>query len=1852
MIAIPEYQTLDKIYESANSSIYRAIRNQDNKPVIVKVLNKEYPKPEQIAKYKQEFEITHTLGKVSGVIRAYGLEKYQNTLVMILEDFKAESLSIFMASNKFSLENFLTLAIQITGILGRIHDADAMHKDINPSNIVFNPVTSQVKIIDFGISAILPRENPVIKSPELLEGTLAYISPEQTGRMNRSVDFRSDFYSLGATFYEILTGRLPFETKDPAELVHSHIARIPPAPAELNSSIPTVLSDIIMKLLSKTAEDRYQSASGLKRDLEECRKMLMETGNIGKFEIGKSDIPERFQIPEKLYGREADIRILFDEYARAANGETRVLLFSGSPGIGKSFLINEIRKPLVEQKGYFISGKFDQFKRNISYSAIVQAFCEMVKLILAEPQESLDRWKSDLSEALGPNGRIVADMIPELELIIGTQPPLQELGPSESQNRFNLTILKFIHVFTKPEHPLVMFLDDLQWADSASLNLLNNLISDIDGRCLLFIGAYRDNETDPSHPLIATLEQIEKQEKIRINHITVKPLELAHINQLISDTLYCPEEKTEPLAKLIEQKTRGNPFFITQLLQTLYNEKTIRFDPDTIIWTWDMEGLQKTGVSENVVELVVNRLRKLPEITQDILKLASCIGSRFDLKTLSLINNRSQPETFEYLRKAMEDDFIQPLDDSYKLITITDETSPEVQITFKFLHDRVQQAAYSLIPEEYRKEIHLKTGRLLLAGITEKDIEERIFDIANQLNHSVELITSKGEKLKLAELNLTAGRKAKSSAAYEAALQYFATGMDLLSPESWETDYILMFYLYKERAESEYLNGNFDEAEKLFNLILSKAGTRYEKAKIYNMMVILYISNANLHKALECGRTGLELFDIPLPHDIDESRTKVKKEFQKVESVLADVGVENIPGLPELTDPAKMTIMELFTNMLPPAYISGNLDLYTLLTLKMIRMSLCFGNSVFSSHAYVVYGVILATGFGDYHTSYQFGKLGLKLNNKYKNISIDARNYHVFAQFINHWKKHVKTNSNLFLTAYHRGVESGHIDFAGYALQNYVVIQFVTGKNLDIVYEDSLKYLSFLKKTTIISLNAHLTYTQLFLNLKGKTKDKYGLGDDEEIRIKSIKKNNDLYNLNTYFIIKLIIYYLYGNYTKAIKTALKAEPFLHGLTGTYIYSKYYFYYSLALTACYSSLQPEEKEKALKSLAVNQNQVKIWADNCAENFMHEYLLVEAEIARISGADLKAIKLYDQAVVSARENDFIQNEALANELAAKFWFDKGKDDFARLYMKKAHYAYQLWGATRKAEDLEESYPGLFDKTFRQDKAMPEEIATVPPATVINSMFLDLATVIKASQAISGEILLGNLLKKMMSIVMENAGAEKGFLILKKDNTLMVHAGTSLKNENSVLSPVPVDKSRELPASIVHYVARIKENLILPDASNDTRFTRDDYIMKNRPRSVLCIPLIRRSILTGVLYLENNRTTDAFSDDRVELLQIISSQAAISIENARMYQELDGLNKNLEQKVEQRTKELNQKNESLSYINQKLETALNELEKSQDHLIQSEKMAALGQLVAGVAHEINTPLGAIRSSADNIADSQKEILEQLPMLFKILSDEHQKCFFALLRKSVENDIILSSREERKMKRYLAEKLEEYETEHPDATADTLTDIGVYKDIEQFLPILRHPESAFVLKTTYNLSGLQRGTNNISTAADHASKIVFALRNYTRSDNSDNMTESDLDGGIETVLTLYKNKLKHGIEVVRNYENLGPIPCYPDELNQVWTNIIHNAIQAMENRGTLAIDVFQQDNQAVVTITDSGRGIPVEIQERIFEPFFTTKPRGEGSGLGLNIVRKIIDKHGGKIEVKSEPGRTSFSTVLPMRQ
>lgn len=1487
MITLPNYQLTAKIHESDNSLVYRGVRTKDNCAVILKVLRKDYPTPAELTRYRQEYDLTSQL-ELEGIVKAYSWEKYQNTPIIIFEDFGGVSLKILMGEKKFTILEFLEIAIKIVQSIGAIHAHQIIHKDINPSNIVFNPKTKQLKIIDFGISTILKKEETLLKNPRILEGTLAYMSPEQTGRMNRYIDYRTDFYSLGATFYEILTYQLPFLSDDALELVYFHLAKRPIAPHKLYLEIPQVLSNIILKLLAKNAEDRYQSTSGILEDLKQCLHQLENCGEIKRFLLGSADISQKFQLPQKLYGREAEIETLLTAFRRVADGNAELMLVSGYSGIGKTALVQVLYQPITALHGYFIAGKFEQYQRNIPYFAIIQSIRKLIEQLLNESENNLIRWRDKIQQALGNIGQVMIELFPELEMIVGKQPAVPTLPPTESENRLRLVFQNFILVFTQAQHPLVIFLDDLQWADAASLKLMQLLLSSHDSKYILLIGAYRDNEVHPGHIWMLAIEEIRKS-GVNVNQLSLSALSLNNVNNLIVDTLNISDEATLYLAKLVLTKTQGNAFFVREFIQSLYAENLIYFNHQHKKWQWDTEQIKARDITDNVVELMAVKIQKLLEPTQELLKLAACMGNEFSLYTLALVAEKSFKDTALLLREALIEGLILSLNNDYKSIELDVVLPRDITIQYKFVHDRIQQAAYSLISDSQKKSLHLRIGELLLQNISPDEQESKIFDIVNQFNFSIDLINRQEQRHELAHLNLIAGKKAKTSAAYQAALAYLRQGVELLPVDKWEIHYEVTLALHLEAAEAAYLCGKFDEMELLISEVIQQAKILLDQVKAYEIKIAAYIAQSKSLEAISLGVTVLKMLGVKLtknPSQLNVFLVLLKIKFIIGKRYLKKLKLEKIIDKQE-----KFVVLRLLTIIASPAYRAFP-KLFVLITLQLVRLSVKYGNSIWTAIAYSAYGIILCGIVGDIEAGYQTGQLSLNLISRFEKNEVSAivKIIYVFNTLIRHWKEHLDNSLEPLLQNYYVGLEAGSLEFSSITALAYYSHSYFLGKNLKTLKEEinkSSDLINRINQKDAFNYLSHYYQSILILNKSNLDLDYLKDLEYEKKIINFYKQTNNKYGLADLYINKLIIHYFFENFVLAIDIAKKAEDNLDGVIAHFILTIFYFYDSLAKLAVYSSKKKLSIKNILIKVRSNQNKIKKWSNHAPMNFLHKFYLVEAELNRVLGKHTLAMDLYDKAIALAKKHEYLNEEALANELAAKFYLAKGNEQIAAVYLKEARYCYVQWGAHAKVKHLDNKYPHLLSNLLQTDITVtPNKTTTASGGT--DQEWLDLTTFIKASKALSQEKDLNKLLENLVKFLLENSGAQQGILILEKSGNLFIKVEGSTEKNLKILPSVPLEQRPDLPLGMIKYVQRTKEAVILNQGQKDRSSSLNVKTKYIHNKSVLCSPILSQGRVIGILYLENNLTSEIFNDDRLEVIKLISTQAAIAIENALLRQQ----------------------------------------------------------------------------------------------------------------------------------------------------------------------------------------------------------------------------------------------------------------------------------------------------------------------------------------------------------------------------
>jgi PAS domain S-box-containing protein len=1438
--------------------------NQTSSPsVLLLAPAAERPALETLTKIEHEYSLRDELDS-AWAVRSLSVCEHRGQPTLVLENPGGEILDRFL-SGPMEMTQFLRFAAGLATALGGLHNREMIHKDVKPTNVLVNTRTGQIRLMGFGIASRLPRERQTPEPPEFIAGTLPYMAPEQTGRMNRSIDSRSDLYALGVTLYEMLTGNLPFTASDPMELVHCHIARQPASPAQRLKGIPGPVSAIVMKLLAKTPEERYQTAAGAASDLRRCLAEWETRRGIDEFRLGEHDIPDRLLIPEKLYGRASEIEILLAAFDRiVAGGRPELVLVSGYSGIGKSSVVNELHKPIVPPRGLFASGKFDQYKRDIPYATLAQAFQSLIHPLLSKSEEELSKWSDALRKALDPNAQLIVDLVPELKLVIGEQPPVPELPPQDAQGRFQLVFRRFVSVFTR-EHPLALFLDDLQWLDAATLDLMEDLLTRPDVHHLLLIGAYRDNEVGPTHPLMRKLEAMRQAGAIA-QDIVLAPLGREDLRQLVADSLHCEPERAKPLARLIHDKTAGNPFFAIQFFSALAEENLLTFDHGECRWSWDLNRIHAKGYTDNVVDLMVGKLNRLPVETVNALKQLACLGDSAEFALLAMVYEDSREELHSDLQEALRTGLVLQSEGSYR-----------------FLHDRVQEAAYSLIPEHLRAEAHLRIGRLLVEHTRAAKREEAIFEIVNQLNRGAALITSQDEREQLAEFNLIAGKRAKASTAYASALNYLIDGAALLADDCWKRRPELIFALELYRAECEFLTGELATAEARLTVLSSRPANVIDQATVACLRVDLYTTLDRSDRAVDVCLAYLRNLGIDWsPHPPEE---QARREYERTWSLLGSRAIEELVDLPWMSDAVSLATLDVLTKVVPPALFTDP-NLLSLAICRMVKLSLEQGNTDASCFAYVWLGIIAGPRFGNYRDGFRFGQLGYELVEKRGLKRYQARVYMSFGNIVMPWAKHVRSGRDLLRRAFDVANRIGDLTFGAYSCNNLITNLLAAGDPLVEVQREAEHGLKFDEKARFgFVVDIITAQLGLIRTLRGLT-PMFGCFNDEqvdELRLEQRLSSDPVLALPEcwYWIRKLQARFFAGDYVSAIDASLNAQRLLWTSPSFFETAEAHFYGALSHAASCDAAFPAQYQQHVQALAAHHRQLVEWAENCPENFETRAALVGAEIARIEGRDVEAMRLYEQAIRSAQINGFVHNEALAQELAARFYAARGLDKIANIYLQDARYGYLRWGAEGKVRQLDQQYPQL-----RQPKPVASSTSTIAAPVE----HLDLATVIKVSQAVSGEMVLEKLIDRVMRAAIEHAGAERGLLIVPRGDELQTEAEATVSREDVIVHRRDGAHTIELPESLVRFVMRTRDTVILEDASSQNSFSADPYIIQRRARSIVCLPLINHGKVIGILYLENNLTPHVFTPDRVTVLKVLASQAAISLENTQLYRDLE--------------------------------------------------------------------------------------------------------------------------------------------------------------------------------------------------------------------------------------------------------------------------------------------------------------------------------------------------------------------------
>jgi PAS domain S-box-containing protein len=1725
---------------------------------------------------------------------------------------------------------FLALAAGIAEALGRIHRAGLIHKDVKPANILVDCSDGRVRFTGFAMASSLQIAGQTAEPPEMIAGTLAFMAPEQTGRTNRPVDARSDLYALGVTLYLMATGTMPFAASDPMELVHLHIARRPDAPRDREGSVHPVISAMIMKLLEKAPEDRYQTAAGLLHDLHRCLDAWTTEQQIPTFALGARDVPDRLLIPDRLYGRERESATIRDCLERVANGGVaELVLVSGYSGVGKSTLVNDLQKAMGSSGGLFASGKFDQHQRDVPYATLVQALEALVRYVLARSDAELAGWRKAFGDALGTNGRLVTELVPELELVIGEQPPVPELPLQQAQVRFRLTLQRFIGVFARPEHPLVLFLDDLQWLDLATLELIGELLTDADLKHLLLVGAYRDNETAAEHPLHRRLAEM-RASGARLTEIALPPLSREHLTEMISDTLRCPAAEAVPLAALVREKTDGNPFFVRQFLSLLVDESVLVFDHDRGAWSWDVGHIRAQRFTDNVAELMIGKLARLPRDTLTALQNLACLGNFAHTATLSLVLGTDSEQVDAALEVARALDLVETVREGYR-----------------FSHDRVQEAAYASIPSDMRGPEHLRIGRLLAARVPELGHDETVFDVPNQLNRAAGLITSPAERESLAEHNLAAGLRAQASAAYASALNYFASGVALLTEDSWRSRGELAFSLTFHLAECEFVAGRAAEAERRLSALQQRAETASQGAAVTRLRSEILVTLGNNDQAIEIALEFLAR--IGIRWTAHPSADEVRAEYDELRRNLREKPVETWRDLPPMTDPEALAAMEVLLQLAPASALATDGNLLCACVCRMANLTYAHGSSEGSPSAFVWLGVVLGAHLGDYQSGYRFARLGLDLVEERGLERFRLRANMLFAAHVNPWSQPFSAGRPMLERAFSEANELGDITFASYCCSNLVTLLLVTGEELGAAQDQAEFRLQFVRDHQFGFVADLITPSlQLIRCLRGKLPI-FGRLDGDDFAEEEFAKRLEHHPIAQcwYWVRKLQARFLAGDYAAAADAASKAETLLWTSVYMVEFAEYHFYAALARAACFDHVGETERSTLRRLLAEHAGQLRRWAENAPANFEDRATLVEAEIARIEGRTLEAMDLYERAIRSATEHGFLHQRAIANELAGRFHAGRGFETIGRAYLREARDCYHRWGAAGKVSQLDRLAP-----PSRLDRSAPDATGTV--TSPVDS--LDFATIIRVSQKISGETATDRLVDTLMRTALENAGADKAVLLIMDGEAARIEAEAIIEPAGVVVrSSRRMTLDVDLPESVLHYAGRSRDSVILRDALEPNMFSGDPFFGANNVRSLLCVPLLNSNRLIGLLYLENRLAPGVFTNERVAVLKLIALRAAISLENARLYSDIEERESRIRRLVEAGVigiviwatdgRLIDANDTFLSMIQcdrADLEAGLNWFEMippgSKEAYLreEAEELKATGMLRARereVFRKDGTPIPVLIGGAT----------------FESNPDEGVAYILDLTElKRAEAEARENERRYRAVQSELAHA-------NRTSTLGQLTGSIAHEVNQPITASVINAQAALraLRSSPPDLAEVEDALESIVKDGNRASEIIARIRGLIKKKPA--VIESlAINDPIAGIIELIRGEAKrHGVAVRLDLEDdLPPVEGDRVQLQQVLLNLVMNAIEAMdedcEERELCIATSKSDEGSVVVSVQDTGPGLDPALGDEVFDAFCTTK--ASGLGMGLSICRSIVEAHGGRIwAVANEPRGARFFFTLP---
>jgi predicted ATPase/signal transduction histidine kinase len=1786
-----DFDALTPLCADERFELLRGHRARSGAPVLVRRARRHPAPPADRAALQREFEIAAGLSSAATLLpRWVDGGSAESAAMLVMEDPGGVLLTQQIATARLSLDEVLALGVQVAACLGELHRRGLVHHGVRPDAVLWRGADLRAWLIDFADAGGSGSAAPAaaLASPQ----RLVYMAPEQTGRIERSADPRSDLYALGIVLYELLAGAPPFRADDTLAQIHWHIAGMPLPPSQVDATLPAVLSELVTKLLAKTPDERYQSAGGLAQDLAVCARQWAARRRIAPFPLGRRDIGERLVISSKLYGREREVHTLLEAFEQAAQGRGggTLLLVEGYSGIGKTALIQQLVRPIVRQHGNFISGKFDQVVRGVPFGALIQAFRALVRQLLTGSEAQLAAWRDTLSGALGANGGVIAEVMPEIEFIVGPQPAPTALGSTEAQNRFQRVLHNFVAALARPEHPLVLFLDDLQWADAATLGLLEPLLTSPEIGCLMLMGAYRDNELDASPRLARTIAALGTA-GVALKRLSLGPLQAPDLTQLVADSLRCSAAQAAPLAQLVLGKTGGNPFFVIQFLKSLEREGHLRFDDEQARWTYRIEAIAGAPLADNVVDLMTRSIGRLSPKSQYALTLAACIGNRFDRQTLAIVSEQSLAATAEDLEQALAEGLIvdaaRPFGDRSDRLAGTDPGARSMNAgagadgdaAYAFLHDRVQQSAYAMIPAERRSMVHLTVGRLLRSRASAEQLDALLFDIVQHLNHGRTLIQAVAERREVAALNLAAGRRAKSSTAHDSALELFLAGIELLDAAAWSQQPELSFELHLEAAESRYLCGQFDAALQALAELEGRARSAIDRARVIRLRSVQYENMARYADSLSSARDGLALFGVAFPDAEEQKVAALEREIAAIDTLRAGRAIAALIELPTMTDAPVRMVMSMLTDIWSAAYILGDPTLARLISATMVRLSLEHGNVEESAYGYVTHAITVGPVRGEYPAAYEFGRLALEVNRHFDDARRRAKIHQQFHAHVNLWCRPLRTCMAYAREACRSGLDSGDFLYAAYGagtepwsaiVATQDLAQFVRDYTPSVALIEKLKNRGFADSVRVI-----LNWARA---LQGRTVAPLSMTDatfDEDDWLRRYRDNPFFSTIHA--VARLHIGVLLGTPAQALQAARHAASLVHHTLGTVWPVLHDFWHGLALAGAIDTAAADDRPAWLQAMRQAQAGFEALATHCAENFFCQARLLGAEIARIEGRERDALESYEQAIEFAAAGPLLAYEALGHELLGRWRLQRGQPGLAALNLVQARQCYAQWGALAKVDAMVRQYGGamLPGDTAPAATAIagtePARGSGPAEASVPNgapaadgSDGLDLFSVLKATQAIAGEVDLATLLGRLMHIAVENAGAERGALVLESDAGPVVHTGAPAGGAPSegaraegalpdgvrdeATHGIALEQSDAVPAGIVHYVRRTGEAVVLARAGSDEQHGADPYVLRHRPRSLACLPVQRQGRTIGVLYLEHRRADAVFTPQRLGTLRALATQAAVSLENARLFS-------GLKQEVAERR-----------LAQERLSGALAEVERLRQDL-EAENSYLRRDLIANVSHDLRTPLVSMRG-----------YLELLVAKGEALPAEQRRQYLGIAVR---------------------------QSEHLSTLIDELFELA--KLDFKGMALNREPfpfgELAADVVQKFELAAQQRG---VSLRVQAAARLPFV----------------DADVSL---------------------------------MERVLENLIGNALQHTPAEGRVSVRLCADDERLHAEVADSGSGIADAELPFIFDRYYRgaegRRSASGGAGLGLAITKRILELHGTEIAVQRSPaGGTCFTFSLPL--